>query len=109
LKRISEQGLWLERVGKPEGVRVLAEDKSKDRRRKERTRSPQHLQRRKKLLSLQMFWNHVKSVALGSNLWRAFRCKSCAWEELEHVKGSVRVLAEDESKKPERKQAGFAQ
>ncbi len=62
------QGLWLERVGKREGVRVLAEDESKDRRRKERTRSSQHLQRRKKLLSLQMFWNHFKSVALGSNL-----------------------------------------
>jgi hypothetical protein len=68
LKRISVQGLWLERVGKREGVRVLAEDESKDRRRKERTRSSQHLQRRKKLLSLQMFWNHFKSVALGSNL-----------------------------------------
>jgi len=25
LKRISVQGVWLERVGKPEGVRVLAE------------------------------------------------------------------------------------
>jgi hypothetical protein len=68
LKRVSVQGLWLERVGKREGVRVLAEDESKDRRRKERTRSSQHLQRRKKLLSLQMFWNHFKSVALGSNL-----------------------------------------
>jgi hypothetical protein len=46
LKRISVQGLWLERVER-EGVRVLAEDESKDRRRKERTRSSQHLQRRK--------------------------------------------------------------
>jgi hypothetical protein len=45
LKRISVQGLWLERVGKPEGVRVLAGDESKGRRRKERTRSSQHLQR----------------------------------------------------------------
>jgi hypothetical protein len=44
LKRISVQGPWLERVRKPEGVRVLAEEERKDRR-KERTRSSQHLQR----------------------------------------------------------------
>ncbi len=30
MKRISVQGLWLERVRKPEGVRVLAEDERKD-------------------------------------------------------------------------------